>query len=64
MISDWRNYESWHEAGAPTSYDHAERRVDELLATYEPPVLDDAVRAELNEFVERRVAEGGVATDF
>ncbi len=64
MISDWRNYESWEEAGSPTSYDHSERIVGDLLATYQQPVLDDGVRAELDEFVDRRIAEGGVATDF
>ena len=34
MISDWRNYESWREAGSPTAYDTAERiykqRLDSL----------------------------------
>jgi trimethylamine--corrinoid protein Co-methyltransferase len=64
MISDWRNYESWEEAGAPTALDHAEKRVTELLDTYEAPELEDDVRAELDEFVERRIAEGGVETDF
>jgi len=64
MISDWRNFETWDEAGRPTSYDHAERRVEELLAAYEQPPMDDAVRAELDDYVDRRIAEGGVATDF
>ena len=64
MISDWRNYETWDEAGRPTSLDHAERRVHELLSTYEKPAMDDAVRAELDDFVDRRIAEGGVETDF
>ena len=64
MVSDWRNYEAWTEAGAPTAQDHAERLVPELLAAYEPPVLTDDVRAELDDFTERRIAEGGVETDF
>jgi trimethylamine--corrinoid protein Co-methyltransferase len=64
LVSDWRNHESWVEAGSPTSLDHAERVAAELLGRYEPPVIDDAVRAELDEFVERRIAEGGVETDF
>ena len=34
MISDWRNYESWREAGAPTAYDAAERVYKERLRTY------------------------------
>ena len=50
--------------GSPTALDHAEQRTRELLTTYEPPDLDPEVRAELDEFVERRVAEGGVEVDF
>jgi trimethylamine--corrinoid protein Co-methyltransferase len=38
--------------------------VEELLATHQPPTVDPAVVAELDEFVARRVAEGGVATDL
>ena len=64
LISDWRNYETWEEAGSPTSLDHAERVAAEMLARYEQPVLDDAVREELDEFVARRIAEGGIETDF
>ncbi len=64
MISDWRNFETWDEAGRPTSYDHAERVMNDLLATYEQPPMEDAVRAELDDFVDRRIAEGGIATDF
>ncbi|MYA85151.1 MAG: methyltransferase, partial [Acidimicrobiaceae bacterium] len=64
MVSDWRNYESWVEAGSPTALDHAERLVGELLDAYEPPPLADDVRAELDDFTDRRIAEGGVDTDF
>jgi trimethylamine--corrinoid protein Co-methyltransferase len=63
-VSDWRNYETWTEAGSPTALDHAERLVAQHLEAYEPPALDDAVRAELFEYIDRRVAEGGVETDF
>ncbi|MGC1208469.1 MAG: trimethylamine methyltransferase family protein [Ornithinimicrobium sp.] len=64
MISDWRNFESWEEAGSPTSEQHATRLVKEFLDTYIEPAMDPAVLAELDEFVARRVAEGGVPTDF
>ena len=64
MISDWRNYETWAEAGSPTSLDHAERLVPQLLGEHQPPALDDAVRAELDDFVDRRIAESGIETDF
>ncbi len=64
MISDWRNHEAWVEAGSPTAVDHASRLVRELLAAYEPPPMPDDVAAELDDFVARRVAEGGVPTDY
>ncbi len=64
MVSDWRNFESWAEAGSPTALDHAERLVGELLAAYEPPRLADDVLEALDDFTDRRIAEGGVHTDF
>ncbi|MBL8700882.1 MAG: trimethylamine methyltransferase family protein [Alphaproteobacteria bacterium] len=64
MISDWRNYESWREAGAPTAYDTANRLYKQRLAAYVPPPMDPAAREELEAFVARRKAEGGVKTDF
>ncbi|HEX6257750.1 MAG TPA: trimethylamine methyltransferase family protein [Euzebyales bacterium] len=63
-ISDWRNYETWEEAGGPTAQDHAGARVRALLDGHVPPTLDPDVVAELDAFVERRVAEGGVPTDY
>lgn len=64
MISDWRNYETWAEAGAPTAERKAAQLVSALLAEYAQPPMDDDVRAELDAFVEKRVAEGGVSTDY
>ena len=64
MVSDWRNYETWAEAGCPTALDHAERLVGEFLDAYRPPVMADDVRAELDDFTDRRIAEGGVPTDY
>jgi trimethylamine---corrinoid protein Co-methyltransferase len=64
LLSDWRNYESWEEAGSPTAPGKANAIWKQLLAAYEPPPMDPAVREELDAFVARRVEEGGVATDF
>lgn len=64
MISDWRNYESWREAGAPTAYDAAERIYKERLRTYAQPGFEAERLAALAEFVARRKAEGGAPTDF
>ena len=64
MLSDWRNYETWEEAGSPELPAKANRIWKELLASYEPPPIDPAVAEELQAFVDRRVAEGGVPTDY
>ena len=64
FISDWRNFETWEEAGSPTAQDHAASVVERALSEYEAPAMDDSVRAELLEFVNHRIEEGGVATDF
>lgn len=64
LISDWRNYESWEEAGSPTADGKAKQLATRFLDAYEPPPMDPTIREELDAYVARRVAEGGVATDF
>ena len=64
ILSDWRNYESWEEAGSPQVPGKANRIWKELLAAYEAPPMDVARAEELAAFVERRRAEGGVPTDY
>jgi trimethylamine--corrinoid protein Co-methyltransferase len=64
ILSDWRNYETWSEAGSPTAIERANRVWKDRLASYEEPWIDPAVREEINAFVERRTAEGGAPTDF
>lgn len=64
LLSDWRNYEAWEEAGSPEAKAKMVELVEVFMASYEEPPMDPAVRAELEEFVERRRAEGGVETDY
>ena len=64
ILSDWRNFESWTNAGSPTVMENANRIWKERLAAYEKPPIDPAIEEELNEFVEKRIAEGGAPTDF
>ncbi len=64
VLSDWRNFETWTEAGSPTAVDKANRVWKDRLASYEEPPMDPAIREELNAFVDRRIAEGGAPTDF
>lgn len=64
LISDWRNYESWRQAGAPDAAQRAHGLVKQVLRDYEPPPLDPAIREELDAFVSRRIAEGGAPSEF
>ncbi len=64
MVSDWRNFETWQEAGSPEATRKANGIYKELLAAYEPPAIDVVVQEELAAFAARRKAEGGVPTDF
>ena len=64
VLSDWRNFETWTEAGSPTAMEKANRVWKERLAAYEAPAMDPARREELDAFVDRRIAEGGAPTDF
>ncbi|MGF1608548.1 MAG: trimethylamine methyltransferase family protein [Kiloniellales bacterium] len=59
LLSDWRNFESWREAGAPDATTRANTLYKRLLAGYEPPPLDQAIAEELAAFVARRKEEGG-----
>lgn len=59
LVSDWRNYEAWQEAGAPDTARRARDLVKRLLAGYETPPLDPGIREALDDFVERRKREGG-----
>ena len=64
LISDWRNFESWSEAGAPDAAQHANRLYKQLLDQYQAPPLEPERREELAAFVAKRKEEGGVPTDF
>jgi trimethylamine---corrinoid protein Co-methyltransferase len=64
LISDWRNYETWQDAGSPEAVQKANQLVKLFLREYQEPSLDEARKAELVEFVERRAAEGGVPVDY
>jgi trimethylamine--corrinoid protein Co-methyltransferase len=59
ILSDWRNFETWQEAGSPDATKRANALYKRLLKDYTPPPLDPAVAEELAAFVARRKAEGG-----
>ncbi len=64
IVSDWRNYETWAEAGSPTAFDKANQLYKKALEAYEQPALDPAIDEELTAFVAKRKEEGGAPTDF
>jgi trimethylamine--corrinoid protein Co-methyltransferase len=64
MISDWRNWETWVEAGRPEAKGRANQLARRFIAAYERPPMEPARREELDAFLARRLAEGGVPTDY
>jgi trimethylamine--corrinoid protein Co-methyltransferase len=57
MLADWRNFETWQEAGALSATQRATAIWKALLEAYEPPPLDPAVAEALDAFVQRRKEE-------
>ncbi|EFO31613.1 trimethylamine methyltransferase [Roseibium sp. TrichSKD4] len=64
VVSDWRNYETWEEAGSPVAYDKANQLYKDALNAYQQPSLDLAIDEELTAFIAKRKEEGGAPTDF
>ncbi|MBY6202546.1 trimethylamine methyltransferase family protein [Maritalea mobilis] len=64
FLSDWRNFEAWANEGGVWTAERAHRIYKRILAEFEPPEMDIAIRDELADFVARRKAEGGAPTDF
>lgn len=64
FLSDWRNFEAWELAGGIWTAERAHALYREIVAGFEPPPMDPAIRDELADFAERRKAEGGAPTDF
>jgi trimethylamine--corrinoid protein Co-methyltransferase len=54
LVSDWRNFESWTEAGSVDATERAHRIWRRLLEQYEQPHLDAAIDEQLTEYVARR----------
>jgi len=59
LLSSSENYERWMRTGGNDTSARATKIYKATLEAYEPPPLDDAIRAELEEYVTRRRAELG-----
>jgi len=53
LVSDWRNFEAWSEAGAPDAARRAHNVYKRTLAAYQAPEIDPAHRAALDDYVAR-----------
>jgi trimethylamine--corrinoid protein Co-methyltransferase len=64
FVSDWRNFEAWELAGGVWTAERAHGLFKDIIAKFEEPPMDVAVKEELKAFVDRRKSEGGAPTDF
>jgi trimethylamine---corrinoid protein Co-methyltransferase len=63
IVSDWSNFGQWTDAGSLDATERANRVWKQVVGDFEPPAIDDAVVAELDDFIARRVAAGGAAPE-
>ncbi len=59
LVSDWRNYGAWADDGAKTATQRATAIWQSTLEGFEAPPRDPAILDALNDYVERRTAQGG-----
>jgi trimethylamine--corrinoid protein Co-methyltransferase len=64
FLSDLRNHEAWLQGGAIWTAERAHRISRDIVAAFEPPAMDEAIREELEDFVAKRKREGGAPTDY
>ncbi|MEM7172327.1 MAG: trimethylamine methyltransferase family protein [Pseudomonadota bacterium] len=63
LLSDWRNFESWHEDGAKSATQRANEIWKQLLKDYEQPPLDPAIDEALQAYVAKRKEEIALTGD-
>ena len=64
ILSDWRNYEAWEADGKISTEKRANNIWKQILEEFEPPMISSKISSELDDFVQRRIKEGGAKTDF
>ncbi|MEX2296164.1 MAG: trimethylamine methyltransferase family protein, partial [Dongiaceae bacterium] len=57
ILSDWRNFETWREAGSENGTQRAHKIWKQLLKDYEQPPMDPGRREALDEYLVKRTAE-------
>ena len=63
VLADWRNWETWEQDGAVDATHRAHKVYKQLLAQYQEPPMETAIREELTAFIDRRKSEGGATAD-
>ncbi len=61
FLSNWSNFENWQESGAKQTPERANKIWKQILAEFEPPPIDEAIKEELQAFVAKRKEEGGIS---
>ncbi|XDZ66894.1 trimethylamine methyltransferase family protein [Alphaproteobacteria bacterium LSUCC0684] len=59
MVSDWQNNENWAAAGGLSATERAMAIWQDILKSFTPPAIDEAIREELEAYVARRKEEIG-----
>jgi len=59
IVSDWRNFGAWRDAGAKSAAERATSIWKDVLSRHTPPMRDPAILEALHAFADRRRAEGG-----
>ena len=59
ILSDWRPYEFWENAGAPDTAERAHKKWKAMLESYQAPPIDAGIKEQLAEFVAIRTKEIG-----
>ena len=59
FVSDWQNYENWVASGSKDATQRATEIWQKILAEFEPPPIDPAIREELEAYVAKRKEELG-----
>ncbi len=54
FLSDWQNHENWVLAGAKDATQRATEIWQKALVEYEEPIMDVAIKEELDDYVARR----------
>ena len=57
LVADWNNFETWQETGELRADQRANKLYKSMLAQYQEPAMDPAVREELEAYVIRRKTE-------